>query len=859
MPLSFSQSFSSCVFSLALGNGNDLWEGIFVPGGKQGYFAECYFSNAITAIKGFNGSFVLARSSVFYNNKTGIYMLESQNGSDNHSTLIANSNEFYSTPNGINDAFVGNRSYAAMIVNDMAYPDITDANYIHDIQNGILLYNSTLHFYNNTYDLAPHIQTNVYKNIQPAPGNQYASESGIGLLVDGGLNGNSKIWLDGGTGYDLSYFNYSTNYNFENCKVGIKSVNANLTLRYNDFKDCERAILVVGTNNPASSCDIEKNTILNSFVGIDMLDNPSGPSGIIYKNNITGGALSVNGNGIRALNSLSFGASTMVIKENSINVNRNGMEGITSSGVELLTMYGNQIQISGQLYSYKGIHILNASNNNFLAENDITGGGGGQWFDNISPERNGIKIEGCMQTDIGCNNVIGGVASGLQILDDCSNSSIYRNKFNTCTVGLLYGTPDPSGYPGQSSPQYGQLNEWTGGFSKYPAWYSINFPDPSWIYNSEYNAVPKPSIYHPINIKSEDPNDPWFFATQGGSPQACKTALLGNNDGVLSTKEINIINGVPGNLPTDQAHYWNTRWNLYNRLKRSSNLNTSATINNYIISESSSNLGKLFASWSMVRNFQGFTLAQQNTYAIALENLDSVEQLLQNLYEQADAEYVLSDSISLTTENAIQAGLTSARQYKSELFALGGNNNIAWNQAISNAQNILSNISTTNDQEGFQKNIQSIYLASLANHQRPNTGQLNDILSIANDCPNEKGQAVWWARNIYKIVNQLDTTQFIKWCQPSHNRSSLQNEAAISNVEIMPNPGSDILTINNLDISKSYEIEMFSTYGIKVKNINCSKKQSISLDTNQLQDGMYIVHIIQGDKIVNKTWIKQSK
>ncbi len=850
-------SFYSCTFESY--SGPDLWEGIYVPNQGSAAFVGCRFYNAVTSVKGFVGAHLNFRSCTFVDNKYGIYMDGTSNQSFSNSKLSANYNEFYGTTNGINDPTVGNHSLVGIEVNDMAAPNITDGNYFHDLQNGIILRNSNLHYFNLFFPNKPLLGTNVYENIQPKPGSINLNENGNGILVEGGKTGISTIWLDGGSSYYLPSYNFTGNYNFINCKVGVKAVNANLHLNFNDFLNCERAILVTGVKSSNIQCNIEKNKIVNSFIGIDLVDNHGGPIGTIYRDTIVGGNMSVNGCGVRALNALGFSSSNIVIKENNIQVNRSGMTGIQSSGVSDLKIYDNKINISGSLFSYKGIHLLNTANDNLIAENDITGSEGPVWIESISDERNGIKVEGCMQSDIGCNNVIAGVGAGLQILDDCDNSKIYKNTFNNSGVGLLYGQPYT--YPGKSGNQFGKLNQWTGSFAKAPAWWSVDYQVETWILESQYHAVPKYSVYHPYGILNEDLLNDWFKDEPGGSPDPCKQAVIGGpQDDALNDHELNIVNGVPGSQEDDAAHYWNTRWNLFNKLKRSPDLTIDSTIESYINAEAQTNLGRFHESWSLINNFVALDSIQRQQYDYLQDSLQRMLIEAQDLYQVAYEEQLLYGSVTGTTKDSINSLSVLINQSADSLVQLGQIIEEKWTASVFTADSILGKIIPATIQEQLQWDVQKVYLSVLLSGEIPDSIGKIMLHNMADECPNTHGQGVWWARNIYRIFNQNDTTNYVKWCvKPESRQSSYSEKEVNTDIVLYPNPGMEHLTVSGLDIRGGAEIVIKNVTGIPIVSIKTEGTNEATIPTSHLANGLYLVIISQGGSNTVKTWAKSTR
>ena len=75
---------------------------------------------------------------------------------------------------------------------------------------------------------------------------------------------------------------------------------------------------------------------------------------------------------------------------------------------------------------------------------------------------------------------------------------------------------------------------------------------------------------------------------------------------------------------------------------------------------------------------------------------------------------------------------------------------------------------------------------------------------------------------------------------------------------IAPNPADNILSINFLPGVLSSGILISDAYGKVVKSFFAVNNQTLSFSIADLSDGMYFITIINGNKIVNKKFLKAS-
>ncbi len=77
-----------------------------------------------------------------------------------------------------------------------------------------------------------------------------------------------------------------------------------------------------------------------------------------------------------------------------------------------------------------------------------------------------------------------------------------------------------------------------------------------------------------------------------------------------------------------------------------------------------------------------------------------------------------------------------------------------------------------------------------------------------------------------------------------------------NDVKIYPNPANDFIIINNMQLS-NYNIEIYNSFGQKLKTINTVNKNMYKINISDLQSGIYVLSIKNKEKIITKKIIKQ--
>lgn len=477
-----------------------MWTGIANYGSIT--VSESFIEDATVAVNVLQGGQANIRKTDFRNNVIGAQC--TGNG-----FLSADQCIFTAELNGLHMPYpaIFNTSYRGIyITNCSGYYNVFSNNYFNTVQNGIVIENSTA--YSDTND------NNIYENIYP--NSEYAStDFGNAIQVV-----NSTLTQAGGKKYSNRGLSSSL-FNFIKCYRGIYSNNSTLNISDDDFDSCTYGIVVTNSSN-LNEVTIKSNNINNSSVGILLYENKAP---VAVKGKITGNTIKMPqklpyASGIRFENSFNT-SSTLVMSTNNITVQSDNSAGIFLRGVSFISLYKNNISIIGTYSTYSGIDIVNCTGT--VVSTNVVKCSSILYKLKQDANKVGIRVRDSEQSDIGCNDISQSPVC-LQLVGECDLSKIHGNSFKNAAVGLMIGNGD--NLDGVIGNQVGMQNEWSGIFTRYKAWYSVDTGNPFNITNSYFFVDFAVPIYNPTNqYKSEVTGDPWFYNSKDSEKPSCGTFL----------------------------------------------------------------------------------------------------------------------------------------------------------------------------------------------------------------------------------------------------------------------------------------------------------------------------------------------
>lgn len=161
---------------------------------------------------------------------------------------------------------------------------------------------------------------------------------------------------------------------------------------------------------------------------------------------------------------------------------------------------------------------------------------------------------------------------------------------------------------------------------------------------------------------------------------------------------------------------------------------------------------------------------------------------------------------------------------------------------------INDGLTTSKIYEQNQISFFRIYLNWLSNHHYSfSAGEIDTLYDIAKQCPLDGGKAVYYARNLYRLIDATLTYDDESACGESEERRS-QNRLNKDNVFIQPNPTSDFFdVIIHQDVKKEFSYVIFDQEGRICSQQNNIIGNSIRIHTSNLMGGIYNLQVKYGN------------
>jgi hypothetical protein len=435
-----------------------------------------------------------------------------------------------------------------------------------------------------------------------------------------------------------------------------------------------------------------------------------------------------------------------------------------------------------------------------------------------------------------------------------NNINFEGNRFDRHDIGLLL---EVNAVIGQQQNFNGNL--WTGNTNQ-DAFHNAGVFSP--LANQSLFLINSSTNTFGLNIKPNNYGSllPWFFDIANpvgpdnfdcNRPQfICGGPLLRvaspNN---ISTVDNTIANG---GLSTVSVTEYNGKRGLFRKLTENPSLalnSTNPNIQNFVANHQSNCIG----------HFDNVT--HQCEQAFALSNADSI--VIDSFKNQCichlDSLHCLDSILAINYNNATAnirnnvANDLSLIMQQQEVFL--NNLNTQQQAALVPICNVNSGFSTIVTHELLEKEVNTIYLNTLAKGILSfDNVQLNALRLVASYCPQEGGVAVHQARGMLSMVEDVDLLNFD--CntnnQAKKSETTTTNDDFVANWEVTlyPNPADNLLNIrSNQVLKKGTIIQVYNALGQEMIIVFLDKNHTqLSINTDDLQDGIYFLQITNGEK-----------
>jgi hypothetical protein len=782
----------------------DMWQEISVGSGATLDMFNAGVEDGLNGILALNGSNVGVTYSHFLNNRYGI---TTPSGTTNNINFNVYNNDFQG-----GSLKGGGESLAGMYLNDVALITTGNSTY-QDLVWGI---------YGN--------RSNIYSFYD-----YFKDMSFAGIMVEG-------------VGHNLYQYGKGKNKatpSFEDCFIGIRAINVNVTSRSNAMRNVERGVsLSNGQNRGVWIVDniIEAQRFGISFNNWNAYNTLRVTDNLIEMNGAWPDATAIFGELLNASN-----APARLIANNNITLG-NAKSGVGLFSCTRLDVRGNLIEMENSV-PYWGAHLSDCSRVAFSG-NTVTGPGVG------SVESAGLYLQSSSTSSATCN-CFDQTKFGAYVYDDNRPFSFRGNGFNEHDYGLKVGDPasGSSGpmvaYTGEQ-PHYG--NHWDEVFSS-GEFGGVNYAtEQADLLESQFRiAVPynigNPNPLHPPVTTGYLGSSPsgaqiWFFHQSNGSTYSCTGSLStcpddtspGDVPDEISDSDIKVADGAFEGFNYPDAQQWKAKRHLYRRLSDDPDLiRPNTVIDTFYTVETNTTVGEFDAVRQDIE--AALTLREsldtqlQDLMEAVEENQDSLLSVMGQLQDPPSQQ----DSLDLLDRRG------EILQVLDSLFA---ENEILQDSMSAQMDTLLETAYDHNDaisvSEIYEQNeqvVNAILIGYLRDYENGYTQQETDTLrTIAAQCPLSGGDAVYTARAMLGDTTQYDDVAICQQAQPL-----VKPAPAGFSFDIQPNPARDFVVVQlSAEQEEPGNIQLINQLGVVVfRELLPANQKELPIAFPDLPAGLY--------------------
>ena len=617
--------------------------------------------------------------------------------------------------------------------------------------------------------------------------------------------------------------------------VGIKAINNNFNQSYiyaNNIR--AKTGIISGWNrfNAANVGEIYRNTIEPTNPA-----NPTSSLGIVgFDNGVTG-----NWN----------------IYENYIDVRsaQGGMQFNSGTGA---TLNSNIIDLGFASNSNaNGIQAGGSTNFN-VSCNDVA------FLGNPNPFfRSGLFVSSGTGSSYTCNNT-GGTEFGLNTVGDCTPFSMGGNQFNRHFTGLRVNDGSVIGVQSLKGNRFqGSFTPQTVGNTTFEFGAENLNSNPNDIALSLFQ-VGSPNA--PIMPTFSPPMSNWFQLISGtdatcGSLNACSVGTSPNRVAASSSNEeafyTSAISESRMQTPNAEEMKWTAQRNAYGRLMDNPSHQNNREKSNFIGRMRNVGIGQLYQVEKGIKDAQNIG---QEYSDVLKSNTNSIKTLASEIAE-------LEAKIFVAKEVEKIALMAQKKEKNAAIHRLSTENaprhatiERKRNQEIQRLMQDNQRISTRLQPEINEKEVNAVYLATVAQGKTTlNAEQKATVRTIAFQCPSKGGNAVFAARSLYSLVENINFNDFELCNVRSEPIQGLVAKRVETNYKVSPNPAIDVLSVTqSTEKVEAGEWLVFNTAGklLLSKKVSENEMQA-NINIQGLPEGIYIVSFtVNGEKRFNQKFIK---
>lgn len=812
-----------------------MWRGVTVNDGGSFETQSSLIQDAQHAVTALNGATIGHFSTRFLNNHIGIH---SPGGSV--ATNFISDNRF-SQNRDLLPAFNtvvlydATAAYAGVEIDGVPVFGIGNAfggdNIFSNIRNGIVAQNSLLISQNNTF-------TQMVGNRVGTTDLPPLAAEGIGIYL---LNSVGRI---------------SNNNNFNSTSTGIHAQESSLVAVSNAFDAIEGMVII---NSDNRNLDIRNNnniTFSKAGIRIQETENPlflniknnqffftENDIEFIYSNAVQGIYATNSGMGNGSNNDQKISANLMNL--NLVPIEPNVFKysfGMFLIGMDNYEIDRNTINFTDPNQNEGrgiGIYISNG-NGNYFFDNTVNGSGS-----------NTGGIGNTSSSNKWCCNSVNGDGGGGMSFQGMSDGTILRHTNLNGNIGIGLNATGTMGVQGtpitqQNGGTHG--NRWNGIFTTGARHAGSDIEVSGSRFHVE-SPVQQP-FWPPLPINPSD----WFQATIHTSPTCAGDAVCpvppnvndDDPDDEITDNDIRYARNKFDQSGSVPLINWEGKRYLYRRLKQYPTMLSegNAVIDSFYLAMENSNFKLFYEVEEAVSNLyevDSLTAAKMEADMAVIENLNqsvsSVDSLLQFAATAQDTALLIAQRQGYLSQMA--APFQNLQSAKNSLWTQrinGTNAIIAMNTNIAPVDSLEINLRTVND----------VFLNTVAKGiAQLDNNQFNRIGSVAFQCPDQGGKAVYRARALYNlnVPFHFDDGQICANGGGNAGKNPQFLKVAETGFGLFPNPANTVLSIKlegDVTGKETAEVAFYSMTGELVKQQQFTGMgRTIEMNIGDIANGVY--------------------
>ena len=415
----------------------------------------------------------------------------------------------------------------------------------------------------------------------------------------------------------------------------------------------------------------------------------------------------------------------------------------------------------------------------------------------------GIRIQGTDNLLI-CDNSLGNADRGFVGFGNNLLTELTLNTFTgSFNVHIAGGFIDRQTHAGNSfTPKFNFVRPSTGfAVCDQPDLASISLFTVHTPQSQEINLPPWYSFFSPFHPSRVVPDvmDEFFFPDLSGTPANACITRFGEYENPVHQS---IANGTIDSLITDPAVVWELERSLYAKLKAyPSVVPAYPGYPTFLNQEDLTAIGKLYLIEEQIdRSFSPSVSLNQTS----LNGYNTKDSLVMELIKNDSTIYTTQDSVALDSAYAYKADLLDAMIALDTVIAdLQDSFKGEWTKGLTQAFNQNAAFTALNPWGNNTQIVHETYLQSLLFQSgRLTENQLNQLQSIALQCPKLAGAAVYEARALLPSCLRAGFDDHYEGCYPEIEGALEEGEersnaeiAFQKEVQIFPNPSQGDFTI----------------------------------------------------------------